>query len=362
MSGKDDQLKRQVEMSKHTDEDYLKHILQIRLQKGAVRIRDLSEAIGRSDSSVRAAVGKLTERGYVRENEGRGGTVELTEEGRSIAEQILGRHRMIQDWMIRLGIGPEEADEQACQMEHVISDRVISAIQRHVELAMSLLGGDSAYPDKMKAMAEGIRRADREEAEEMSWAACEETDPAAAGGAVGGVAETEGAVRQQASGRRSGGVAKYAVSGGVTGTAGAVKMTPEKELIGFLERFGGMDRIRETLEFSEEQGGMDVLREMKDFIDILGGMEEVRRAKSLIAQKRSEKRLADAVKLLGEEGGPDALRAAAEQINYLGGTSRVRRILKLSEKAGGVDVLLDLTEETLKLKNVFDRIGSSGDV
>ena len=44
---------------------------------------------------------------------------------------------------------------------------------------------------------------------------------------------------------------------------------------------------------------MDVLREMKDFIDILGGMEEVRRAKSLIAQKRSEKRLADAVKLLG---------------------------------------------------------------
>ena len=328
MSGKDDQLIRQVEMSKHTDEDYLKHILQIRLQKGTVRIRDLSEAIGRSDSSVRAAVGKLTERGYVRENEGRGGNVELTEEGRSIAEQILGRHRMIQDWMIRLGIGAEEADEQACQMEHVISDRVISAIQRHVELAMSLLGGDSAYPDKMKAMAEGIRRAAREEAEEMSRAACEEmdeeTEPAAAGGAA--------------------------------------KMTPEKELIGFLERFGGMDRIRETLEFSEEQGGMDVLREMKDFIDILGGMEEVRRAKSLIAQKRSEKRLADAVKLLGEEGGPDALRAAAEQIDHLGGTSRVRRILKLSEKAGGVDVLLDLTEETLKLKNVFDRIGSSGDV
>ena len=62
-----EQLKRQIEMSKHADEDYLKHIFQIRLQKGAVRIRDLSEAIGRSDSSVRAAVGKLTERGYVRE-------------------------------------------------------------------------------------------------------------------------------------------------------------------------------------------------------------------------------------------------------------------------------------------------------
>ena len=314
VSGKDDQLKRQVEMSKHTDEDYLRHILQIRLQKGAVRIRDLSEDIDRSDSSVRAAVGKLTERGYVRVNEGRGGNVELTEEGRRIAERILGRHRMIQDWMIRLGIDPAEADEQACQMEHVISDRVISAIQRHVELAVSLLGGDSAYPDKMKAMAEGMCRA-----------AGEESDQAAAGGAAG--------------------------------TAGAVKMTPEKELIGFLERFGGMDRIRETLEFSEEQGGMDVLREMKDFIDILGGMEEVRRAKSLIAQKRSEKRLADAVKLLSEEGGPDALRAAAEQISHLGGAARVRRILRLAEAVGGMEILLDLTEETVKLKNVFDRIG-----
>lgn len=315
VSGKDDQLKRQVEMSRHTDEDYLKHIFQVRLRKGTVKIKDLSEAIGRNDSSVRAAVAKLTERGYVRENEGRGGNVELTEEGRRIAEQILQRHRMIQDWMIRLGISAEEADRQACQMEHVISDRVISAIQRHVELAVSLLGGDSAYPDKMKALAEDMHRRNP-----VKTPAAEVDMP------EGGSADAD-----------------------------EVKMMPEKELIGFLERFGGMEQISETLEFAERQGGMSVLQEMKEFVDILGGIGEIRRARSFIIQKRSEKRLADAVKLLSEEGDPDALRLASEQIGQLGGASKVRRILNLAEKVGGMDILLELTEETLKLKNIFEK-------
>ena len=316
MGGRDDQLKRQVEMSKHADEDYLKHIFQIRLQKGFVKIRDLAEAMGRSDSSVRAAVGKLTERGYVQENEGRGGNVELTPEGRRIAEQIFSRHQMIQGWMVRLGIDPQEADEQACQMEHVISDNMLAAIRRHVDLAMSLLGGDSAYPEKMKAMAEGLRR-------KADLSGTEDDD------AAGGAAPAE--------------------------------MLQENGVIRMLERFGGMEQIEKTLEFSEAHGGLSSLQEMAEFIDIVGGIEEVRRARTLIPQKRSEKRLAEAVRLIAEEGGPDQLRSAVEQIGELGGPAKVKRLLRLAEEAGGADILVELAEQSMGLRRVFEKIEASAE-
>lgn len=307
-----EQLKRQIEMSKHADEDYLKHIFQIRLQKGAVRIRDLSEAIGRSDSSVRAAVGKLTERGYVRENEGRGGNVELTPEGRELAERVLARHHMIQEWMIKLGIAPEEAEEQACQMEHVISDSVLSAIREHVNLAMSLLGSDSAYPEKMRRMAKSMRQDSKTEA-------------------VGGGA----------------GEIKHAT------------LIQNDEFVDLLDEFGGMEQIRKTMEFCEQQGGIEALKEMISFIDIVGGMEEVRRAKSLIAQRRSESRLADAVRLISEEGSIEYLRSASQQIEKLGGQAKVKRLLRFADEIGGIENLLDLSEQTLGLKKVFEKIGDT---
>lgn len=307
-----EQLKRQIEMSKHADEDYLKHIFQIRLQKGAVRIRDLSEAIGRSDSSVRAAVGKLTERGYVRENEGRGGNVELTQEGRELAERVLARHHMIQDWMVKLGIDPQEAEEQACQMEHVISDSVLSAIREHVNLAMSLLGSDSADPEKMRRMAKSMRQNRKDEA--------------------------------------------------VSGSPGELKhgaLIQDDEFVDLLDEFGGMEQIRKTMEFCEQCGGVEELKEMISFIDIVGGMEEVRRAKSLIAQRRSERRLADAVRLISEEGNIEYLRSASQQIEKLGGQAKVRRLLRFADEIGGIENLIDLSEQALGLKKVFEKIGDT---
>ncbi len=307
-----EQLKRQIEMSKHADEDYVKHIFQIRLQKGIVRIRDLSEAIGRSDSSVRAAVSKLTERGYVKENEGRGGNVELTQEGRELAEKVLARHNMIQDWMIKLGISPEEAEQQACQMEHVISDSVLSAIRKHVDLAMSLLGSDSAYPEKMRRMAEGMRSGRLE-------------------------AISSKAVPQR------------------------MNLVQDDEIVSLLEKFGGMEQIRRTLDFCKAQGGIEALQEMTSFIEIVGGIEEVREARSQIAQKRSESRLSDAVRLISEEGGVETLRQAARQIDSLGGQVKIRKLLRFAEEVGGMENLLELSERALSLKKVFEKIGDTAE-
>lgn len=61
------------------------------------------------------------------------GFIYLTESGREIAEMIYERHRLLSDWLIRLGVSEETANEDACRMEHVISVESFEAIKRHVK-------------------------------------------------------------------------------------------------------------------------------------------------------------------------------------------------------------------------------------
>lgn len=61
------------------------------------------------------------------------GFIYLTESGREIAEMIYERHRLLSDWLIRLGVSEETANEDACRMEHVISAESFEAIKRHVK-------------------------------------------------------------------------------------------------------------------------------------------------------------------------------------------------------------------------------------
>ena len=62
------------------------------------------------------------------------GFIYLTESGREIAEMIYERHRLLSDWLIRLGVSEETANEDACRMEHVISAESFEAIKRHVKI------------------------------------------------------------------------------------------------------------------------------------------------------------------------------------------------------------------------------------
>lgn len=308
MGEQNDQLRRQLEISKQADEDYVKHIFLTKLKKGSVKIKDISEATGRNHSSVRAAVNKLTERGYVQSGNARGGDIELTAEGRALAEQVVARHNMIKEWLTKLGIDQEESEEQACQMEHVISDNVLKAIRRHVNMAVTLLGNDSAYPEKMKKMARAMY----------------ESMPSGAG--------------EHSS------------------------LMQDDKIAGFFEKYGGMDNIKELLDFCDERGGIEALRSMSSFVDLLGGQDELEKAQAQIAQKRSESRLADAVALIAEEGSASQLRLYARQIESLGGQAKVKRLLRQVEAAGGIDILLELTEQTLSLRKTFEKIGGKAPV
>ena len=104
------------------------HVL---LQKNEqVRAIDVSEYLGYSKPSVSRALGILKQRGYMTvENDG---YLRLTEEGRALAEKLYERHTVLSRLLVSLGVDEATATEDACRIEHVISDRSFDAIQRYL--------------------------------------------------------------------------------------------------------------------------------------------------------------------------------------------------------------------------------------
>ena len=111
-------------------EMYLETILVLSKKKPAVRSIDVGEYIGYSKPSVSRAVGLLKDGGYVIADPD--GHLTLTDAGREIAEKIYERHTVLTAFLVRLGVDPETAAEDACKMEHDISDTSFQAIKNRV--------------------------------------------------------------------------------------------------------------------------------------------------------------------------------------------------------------------------------------
>ena len=90
--------------------------------------------MGYSKPSVSRAMGLLKNGGYIKVDDN--GFITLLEPGREVAEMIYERHTLLTQYLIRLGVSPEVAAEDACKLEHVISDESFQAIKRHAHLGM----------------------------------------------------------------------------------------------------------------------------------------------------------------------------------------------------------------------------------
>ena len=112
-------------------EMYLESIL-ILSRKGLVRSIAVSEYMGYSKPSVSRAVGLLKSGGYLTVEEN--GHLQLTETGRAVAEKIYERHTILTEALVSLGVPRETAAEDACRVEHVISDETFAAIKEHMKL------------------------------------------------------------------------------------------------------------------------------------------------------------------------------------------------------------------------------------
>lgn len=110
---------------------YLETIYVLSKEKNSVHSIDISEHMGYSKPSVSRAIGILKSGGYVEMAED--GSLTLTESGLSAAEKIYERHTILTEFLTRLGVEHETAAEDACKMEHVISDESLAALKRFVE-------------------------------------------------------------------------------------------------------------------------------------------------------------------------------------------------------------------------------------
>ena len=112
-------------------EMYLESIHVLLQKKSAVRSVDVSEYMGYSKPSVSRAVGLLKNGGYILVD--KDGYITLTDEGLAIADKIYQRHTLISNLLVRLGVSREVAAEDACKIEHAISDESFEAIKKYVE-------------------------------------------------------------------------------------------------------------------------------------------------------------------------------------------------------------------------------------
>ena len=112
-------------------EMYLETIYMLSKQMNIVRSVDVGEHMGYSKPSVSRAVSLLKQGGYlvVEEN----GNLLLTDAGREIGEKISARHKLLTELLMRLGVEETVAAEDACKMEHAISDETFDALSKHLE-------------------------------------------------------------------------------------------------------------------------------------------------------------------------------------------------------------------------------------
>ena len=112
-------------------EMYLEAILEISKIRGSVRSIDISEYMSYSKPSVSRAVRLLKGGGYI-EVDG-AGFITLTECGLEVAEKITERHHLLTKMLMDLGVEEDVAMDDACRIEHVISDLSFEAIKRHMQ-------------------------------------------------------------------------------------------------------------------------------------------------------------------------------------------------------------------------------------
>jgi len=119
--------------SNESSEDYLETILVLsECGRGApIHSIDIAAALSYSKPSVSVALKKLRASGHI--NVDADSHITLTKIGRKIAESMYERHILISDWLVSLGVDRKNAANDACRMEHVLSEQSFAALKKHIE-------------------------------------------------------------------------------------------------------------------------------------------------------------------------------------------------------------------------------------
>lgn len=119
--------------SSESIEDYLETILLLQRRTGQVRSIDIATEMNFSKPSVSVAMKNLREKGYITMADN--GYITLTESGLQRAESVLERHTLLSDWLISIGVSRETALEDACKIEHDLSEESFEAIKKKIRFS-----------------------------------------------------------------------------------------------------------------------------------------------------------------------------------------------------------------------------------
>lgn len=112
-------------------EMYLESIYRLSQSGKHVRAIDVGEYMGYSKPSVSRAMGLLKKDEYITVD--KDGSITLTESGKAVAEKIFERHTLITELLVSLGVDADVAADDACKVEHVISDESFEAIKKYLD-------------------------------------------------------------------------------------------------------------------------------------------------------------------------------------------------------------------------------------
>ena len=119
-------------------EDYLEAMLMMQQKHGYIRSIDIAEHLGVTKPSVTYTTKRLRENGYITMD--RDGLITLTPRGMDIAARMLDRHHTLTKFLMELGVDAKTAEEDACKMEHDISEQTYTALCRHASASSASSG------------------------------------------------------------------------------------------------------------------------------------------------------------------------------------------------------------------------------
>ena len=112
-------------------EMYLETILMLSQKNNLVRSVDVAEYMGYSKPAVSRGLAKLKQERYILIDQD--GYIALTESGRVVAEKMYERHVLLSSFLMQLGVDEETASQDACRIEHVMSDKSFEAMKKYIE-------------------------------------------------------------------------------------------------------------------------------------------------------------------------------------------------------------------------------------
>ena len=110
-------------------EDYLEAMLMLKEERGYIRSIDVAEKLGVTKPSVSYATKRLRESGYISLDQA--GMIVLLPPGLEIAERMYERHKLLSELLVGLGVSPDTARRDACEIEHDLSEETFDAIRKH---------------------------------------------------------------------------------------------------------------------------------------------------------------------------------------------------------------------------------------